>query len=219
MHASITDNTSPPNPSGAEPIRFAFLARKSTDFTCSHIKKPDKPVEPGSGIWNGVFRSVLVIGQQMASPVARLNAVTLTTSVGSLPCCSCPACGSNERVMKSRQRHGPSVAQLEERADPPAPPPDAPVAEPMAHRLETKEGREIYVLRKQTVEPVFGIIKQVLGFRRFLLRGREKVSMEWELVSTSYKLKRLYNLGMRLKGTKRDRTMARPFQVVPRAGR
>jgi hypothetical protein len=99
-----------------------------------------------------------------------------------------------------RQRHGRSVAQLEERADPPAPPPDAPVAERMAHRLETKEGREIYGLRKQTVEPVFGIIKEVLGFRRFLLRGRDKVSLEWELVSTSYNLKRLYNLGMRLKG-------------------
>ena len=99
-----------------------------------------------------------------------------------------------------RQRHGRSVAQLEERAGPPAPPPDAPVAERMAHRLGTKEGREIHGLRKQTVEPVFGIIKEVLGFRRFLLRGREKVSLEWELVSTSYNLKRLFNLGMRLKG-------------------
>jgi transposase len=99
-----------------------------------------------------------------------------------------------------RQRHGRSVAQLEERMDPPAPPPDAPVAERMGHRLETKEGREIYGLRKQTVEPVFGIIKEVLGFRRFLLRGHEKVSLEWELVSTSYNLKRLFKLGMSFKG-------------------
>lgn len=98
-----------------------------------------------------------------------------------------------------RQRHGRSIAQLEERSDPPAPPPDAPVAERMAHRLETKEGREIYSQRKQTVEPVFGIIKEALGFRRFLLRGCEKVSLEWGLVSTSYNLKRLFNLGMRLK--------------------
>ena len=48
-------------------------------------------------------------------------------------------------------------------------------------------GRRVSRLRKQTVEPVFGIIKQVLGFRRFLLRGHEKVSLEWWLVSSRYK--------------------------------
>lgn len=69
----------------------------------------------------------------------------------------------------------------------------------MAHRLETKAGKDLYGLRKQTVEPVFGIIKEVLGFRRFLLRGLDNVSLEWTLVSTSYNLKRLFNLGMRVK--------------------
>ena len=54
-------------------------------------------------------------------------------------------------------------------------------------------------MRKRTVEPVFGIIKEVLGFRRFLLRGLEKVNLEWTLVNTSYNLKRLFNLGMRIK--------------------
>ena len=72
-------------------------------------------------------------------------------------------------------------------------------AEMMAHRLVTKAGKELYGLRKQTVEPVFGIIKEVLGFQRFLLRGLEKVNLEWSLVSTSYNLKRLFNLGMRIK--------------------
>ena len=74
-----------------------------------------------------------------------------------------------------RQRHGRSVEQLEKRDDPPPPPPGAAVAEVMAHRLETKAGKELYGLRKQTVEPVFGIIKEALGFRRFLMRGLEKV--------------------------------------------
>lgn len=97
-----------------------------------------------------------------------------------------------------RQRHGRSVAELEQRTDPPAPPPGASVMERMAHRLDTEEGRKTYGLRKQTVEPVFGIIKEVLGFRRFLLRGRDKVSVEWNLVSTSYNLKRLFKLGMSL---------------------
>ena len=68
----------------------------------------------------------------------------------------------------------------------------------MAHRLETAEGKQLYGLRKQTVELVFGIIKQAIGFRRFLLRGQEKASLEWTLVTTSYNLKRLFNLGMSL---------------------
>ena len=98
-----------------------------------------------------------------------------------------------------RQRHGRSVAELEQRTDPPAPPPDASVMERMAHRLDAEEGRKTYGLRKQTVEPVFGIIKEEFGFRRFLLRGRDKVSVEWNLVSTSYNLKRLFKLGMSLR--------------------
>jgi peptidoglycan hydrolase-like protein with peptidoglycan-binding domain len=98
-----------------------------------------------------------------------------------------------------RQSHGRNVPQLEEHPDPPAPPAGASVAEIMAHRLEARAGKELYGLRKQTVEPVFGIIKEALGFRRFLLRGLEKVSLEWTLVSTSYNLKRLFNMGMKIK--------------------
>jgi hypothetical protein len=96
-----------------------------------------------------------------------------------------------------RHGHGRSVAQLEKREDPPAPPPDATVAEIMTHRLETQAGKELYGLRKQTVEPVFGIIKEVLGFRRFRMRGLEKVNLEWTLVTMSYNLKRLFKMGMR----------------------
>ena len=95
-----------------------------------------------------------------------------------------------------RQSHGRSVAQLEVRDDPQPPPPDATVAERMRHRLDTAKGKQLYGLRKQTVEPVFGIIKQAIGFRRFLLRGKEKAGLEWTLVTTSYNLKRLFKLGM-----------------------
>ena len=64
-------------------------------------------------------------------------------------------------------------------------------AERMAHRLKTKTGRAAYALRKQTVEPVFGIIKSVLGFRQFLLRGLNKASGEWSLVCLAWNLKRM----------------------------
>jgi len=99
----------------------------------------------------------------------------------------------------ARQSHGRSIAQLEERTDPPPPPEDASVAQRMIHRLDTAAGKELYGLRKQTVEPVFGIIKQAIGFRRFLLRGTQKVGLEWTLMSTSYNIKRLFNLGIVLK--------------------
>ncbi len=59
---------------------------------------------------------------------------------------------------------------------------DTPPLKRMAHKLKTQAGRKRYALRKQTVEPVFGIIKSVMGFRQFLLRGLKKVKGEWNLV-------------------------------------
>jgi len=64
----------------------------------------------------------------------------------------------------------------------------------MGEKLKTESGREIYSRRNHTVETAFGIIKEVMGFRSFVLRGVEKVSGEWELVCLSYNLKRLHNL-------------------------
>ena len=64
----------------------------------------------------------------------------------------------------------------------------------MADLMATETARAIYRKRKQTLEPVFGIIKEVLGFRRFHLRGLTKVETEWQLVCLSYNFKRLFNL-------------------------
>jgi hypothetical protein len=76
--------------------------------------------------------------------------------------------------------------------------PDAPInptpVEATAHRLKTPEGKAIYALRKQTPEPVFGIIKSAMGFRQFSLRGIEKVKGEWDLVTMSWNVKRLFAL-------------------------
>ena len=63
--------------------------------------------------------------------------------------------------------------------------------EQMKHALKTKAGRAAYALRKQTVEPVFGIIKSVMGFRQFLLRGLANVTNEWTLVCLAWNLKRM----------------------------
>jgi len=90
--------------------------------------------------------------------------------------------------------HHKTVADLLPQPEPAAPGPQASAKEVMAHRLKTETGKMLYKLRKQTVEPVFGIIKEVMGFRRFLLRGRVKVSLEWTLVCVSYNLKRMFTL-------------------------
>ena len=95
--------------------------------------------------------------------------------------------------------HHRSVADLEKKAEPEAPGAEAGVTEVMRHRLKTSAGKALYKLRQQTVEPVFGIIKSVLGFRQFRLRGREKVSLEWTLVCLAYNLKRLHRLNAGLK--------------------
>jgi transposase len=90
--------------------------------------------------------------------------------------------------------HHKTVADLLPQPEPPAPGPGATAKERMAHRLKTAVGQTLYRLRKQTVEPVFGIIKEGMGFRRFRLRGRAKVALEWTLVCVSYNLKRLFTL-------------------------
>jgi hypothetical protein len=76
-------------------------------------------------------------------------------------------------------------------------PPKEPQAEwlkAMAAKLASAPGRALYKLRQQTVEPVFGIIKAVLGFTGFSLRGRDKVAGEWNLVALAYNCKRLHKL-------------------------
>jgi len=64
----------------------------------------------------------------------------------------------------------------------------------MKNRLKTLEGRMLYAKRKCTVEPVFGLIKAVMGFRQFLLRSIESVKGEWNLVCIAWNLKRLHSL-------------------------
>jgi transposase len=66
----------------------------------------------------------------------------------------------------------------------------------MKAKMETDAGRALYARRKQTVEPVFGIIKNVMGFRQFNLRDLPKVDGEWQLISLAYNVKRLWKLKM-----------------------
>ena len=104
----------------------------------------------------------------------------------------CKTNGIVPYIAVERQKHN---APPEERFTEPEPlaAPADPVTE-MKHRLKTMAGRAVYAKRKSTVEPVFGIIKAVMGFRQFFLRGLDFVSGEWALVCIAYNIKRLYAL-------------------------
>ncbi len=105
------------------------------------------------------------------------------------------AAGIEPLLALGRTSHHPS---LDERfaARPPAPQNPTPL-EAMTHRLATPEGKKLYARRKHTPEPVFGIIKSVLGFRQFLLRGLENVRSEWSLVTMAWNMKRIFALTTR----------------------
>ncbi len=97
-------------------------------------------------------------------------------------------------IAVDRQSHNRSL--WERFKEPPPLPDDADSVTTMKHRLKTKVGKAVYALRKVTSEPVFGIIKAVMGFRSFMLRGKESVSGEWNLTCMAYNIKRMHSLKM-----------------------
>ena len=104
------------------------------------------------------------------------------------------ALGVDPFVAPEQTRHG--------RVVPPAPRGRIPIhlspRDRMRRKLQTRRGRQRYALRMQTVEPVFGQIKQGRGFRQFLLRGLEKVNGEWSLTCTGHNLLKLFRFGVNL---------------------
>jgi transposase len=105
---------------------------------------------------------------------------------------ACEKAGVEPMIAMGRQPHHPPLAERFAKA--PAAPDNPTPVEAMAHRLRTPEGRALYALRKQTPEPVFGVIKSVLGFRQFSLRGLDKVRGEWSLVTMAWNMKRMFAL-------------------------
>lgn len=107
----------------------------------------------------------------------------------------CEALGIEPYIATGREPHHQSW-QERFAAEPEPPPAEASPTVQMAYKLQTAIGKAIYRLRKATVEPVIGIIKAVLGFRQFLLRGLETVSAEWGLVCLAFNLKRMHTLSL-----------------------
>ena len=105
---------------------------------------------------------------------------------------ACVAAGIDPLIAMGREAHHPSLDERFAEA-PPSPRDPTPLAA-MSHRLQTPEGKKRYALRKHTPEPVFGIIKSVLGLRQFLLRGLDAVRGEWTLVTMAWNMKRMFVL-------------------------
>jgi len=103
----------------------------------------------------------------------------------------CVESGFTPYIVPKRDRHHWGMRHWK---TPKAPGPRASALTKMLHRLRTREGRKIYALRKCTVEPVFGILKRVMGFRQFLLRGHQKASGEYLLGCSAWNIKRLHTL-------------------------
>lgn len=104
----------------------------------------------------------------------------------------CEGGGITPYIAADRQSHNHSP--FERFKEPPPLPDNADSVTKMKHRLKTTAGKAVYALRKITSEPVFGIIKAVMGFRGFMLRGKEAVSGEWNLACMAYNIKRMHSL-------------------------
>jgi transposase len=107
---------------------------------------------------------------------------------------ACVDAGMEPLIAIQRDAHNRPV--LDRWTEPPPLAEDADCVAKMKHKLNTTSGRADYGLRKQTVEPVFGIIKHVMNFRQFLLRGVEKVGHEWNLVALAWNIKRMMAMKM-----------------------
>ena len=114
--------------------------------------------------------------------------------------------GIDPYVAPDKTRHG--------QVPPPAPrgriPANLSDRDRMRRKLRTKRGRQRYAFRKETVEPVFGQIKQGRGFRQFLLRGLEKVNGEWSLICTGHNLLKLFRFGAKPQGKRLSKYLKKP---------
>lgn len=136
-----------------------------------------------------------VLNQIVSLPEALGKTETLLADSGYFSQTNVEACAEAKitpLIAAGRERHNRS---WKDRFAAAPPEPDNPtLVEAMQHRLATPEGRKLYALRKQTPEPVFGIIKSVMGFRQFHLRGLQQVKGEWSLVTMAWNMKRMFAL-------------------------
>jgi transposase len=184
---NLTDEESRIMPVSGGGFEQAYNAQAAVDAESMLVVAPGLTQAPNDK------EQVIPMLETLAAQTRRLGKITgLIADTGFCSEANITACetaGVAPLIAMAKEDHHPDWR--ERHSEPPALPENATPLQTMAHRLKTKAGRALYALRKQTVEPVFGIIKSVMGFRQFSLRGLTKVSGEWTLVCLAWNLKRL----------------------------
>ncbi|MFB3111707.1 MAG: IS1182 family transposase [Gemmatimonadales bacterium] len=187
---NLTDEESRIMPAGGKNFQQAYNVQAGVDTESMLIVTQHVTAHAND---KQEVQPTLEILQDLAEPLGRVEAMLGDNGYFSeTNVTACHAAGVTPYIALGHESHHPPVEQRW--TEPPPLSADAGPVEAMTHRLSTIEGRAIYAERKSTVEPVFGIIKSVLGFRQFHLRGLDGASGEWTLVSMAWNLKRLFNL-------------------------
>ena len=187
---NLTDEQSRIMPSSSGGFEQSYNAQAAVDTATMLVLTAHVTQAP-----NDMRQIVPVLDKVLALPKALGEVSTLLADTGYCSQANVQACEAKEiEPMLSMKRESHHIAVLERFAqDAPEPETADPMVK-MAHRLGTQAGRALYGLRKQTVEPVFGIIKRVMGWRQMSMRGLDKARGEWSLVTMAWNIKRLHVL-------------------------
>ncbi|MBE7526299.1 MAG: IS1182 family transposase [Burkholderiales bacterium] len=191
---NLTDEESRIMPTSGGGFEQAYNAQAAVDTNSMLIVAP--AVTPAC---NDREQVKPMLNQLTQLPAALGKIEHLLTDNGFYSAANAAACETHDiepLMAVGRESHHPGP--FERFTEPPALPDNASPAQRMAHKLKSQAGRKLYALRKQTVEPVFGIIKSVMGFRQFSLRGLNKVKGEWTLVCLAWNLKRMASLRLQM---------------------
>lgn len=184
---NLTDDESRIMPVAAGGFEQAYNAQAAVDADTMLVVATGVTQAPNDKEQIAPMLETLKAQAVVLGAVERLIADTGFSSEKNIKACN--AAQIEPLIAVARDEHHPGWR--ERHSEPGTLPDDATPMQAMAHRLRTKAGRASYALRKQTVEPVFGIIKSVMGFRQFSLRGLKKATGEWTLVCLAWNLKRM----------------------------
>ena len=187
---NLTDEESRIMPTSSGGFEQSYNAQAAVDTETMLVVAPNVSQAP-----NDKREITPILDKVQALPEGLGQVSTLLGDTGYFSAANVKACEAQGiEPMLSMKRESHHIPVLQRFApDAPAPETDDPVVK-MAHRLGTKEGRTLYGLRKQTVEPVFGIIKRVMGWRQMSMRGLDQARGEWSLVTMAWNIKRLHVL-------------------------
>jgi len=187
---NLTDEESRIMPTSGGGFMQAFNAQTSVDVDTMLIVATHVTQQPND---KQQIEPAIEMLEQLPEQLGQLNEIIADAGYFSKSNVeACEDAGINPLIAAGRDKHN---HHLEERFSKPEPlAEDADSVTKMKYRLKTPEGKAIYAVRKSTVEPVFWIIKSVLGYRQFMRRGLENVDAEWTLVSLAWNLKRLHVL-------------------------